>query len=436
MPKILRPGAFLLLLLVAVVAVGAQELHGQSPPPTAFGPAARRLTLEEARHIALSSNKSLMLARLNIIEKQLAMKAARTDYFPKVLGNVTYFHFDQPLGGVEVAASGARGVLPTSTPLISTAVLNQDASLATIFVAQPITKLIAVNAAVQAARADQCIAQAQAEKGERDIVSGVTQLYHGILGARRIHAALGLQARLLEEIVAAKPVPELRVALIEVKQGLTQVRAQEQELVVQLNGLLDLPQCTVLDLTDPMPPQLPVHCADEAAQLACQNNPEIREAAQTIAKAQAGRKVARMDFLPDVNVIGGYANQTGANYIQDNIGYLGLSANYTFWGWGKRKHILDQRNTDISMANQALAVTIDKVQTAARKAFIEFQQAQEAFQLSAEMVEARQAVEKAAMGAAAFQARGETAKAQLEQMKTELAYRIAHAKLAAAIGMP
>jgi hypothetical protein len=81
------------------------------------------------------------------------------------------------------------------------------------------------------------------------------------------------------------------------------------------------------------------------------------------------------------------------------------------------------------MAHQNVAVTVDKVQSEARKAYIQFQQAQEAFQLAGEMVEARKAVEKAAAGAAMLQAKGDTAKA-------ELTFRITHAKLAAAIGMP
>jgi hypothetical protein len=35
-----------------------------------------------------------------------------------------------------------------------------------------------------------------------------------------------------------------------------------------------------------------------------------------------------------------------------------------------------------------------------------------------------------------LQAQGETAKAELEQMKAEIAFRVAHAKLAALIGAP
>ena len=50
------------------------------------------------------------------------------------------------------------------------------------------------------------------------------------------------------------------------------------------------------------------------------------------------------------------------------------------------------------------------------------------------MVLARWEAEKAAAGPAVLQARADTAKAQLEVMKAEIAYRVAHAQLAALLG--
>src|SRR5262249_37580067 len=156
-----------------------------------------------------------------------------------------------------------------------------------------------------------------------------------------------------------------------------------------MNSLLDLPACTVLDLVElPLPP-LQVHCADEAAEFAAAHSPEVREAEQAIAKAHAALKVARMDYLPDVNVMGGVANQTFANYIQDDFAYLGITASYTFWDWGKRKEIKRQRETDIALAHQNVQVVADKVRDAARKAYGEFVEAQQAYQLAGEMVQAR-----------------------------------------------
>ena len=59
--------------------------------------------------------------------------------------------------------------------------------------------------------------------------------------------------------------------------------------------------------------------------------------------AEAAMKVAKMAYLPDVSVIGGYANQTAASYVQPNIGYVGITGTYTFWEWGKKRDVKRQR---------------------------------------------------------------------------------------------
>lgn len=432
-----RPsGPLVAAALACLAALPCPQGLRAEPAPPAAGPPVRRLTLEEARALALANNKSLELARLNVAEKAHATSAASRDYFPKVLGSVDWFHFDSALGNVVVTAPGRLGLLAPGTPLVNTAVLNQNSTLSTVFAAQPITKLIAVNAAVKIARADENTAKAQLDKGTRDLLSGVTQAYEGLLGALRIKNALELQVRMLEQLLQVKPAPELRVGLVEARQGLLQVQGQVQELTATLNSLLDLPACTVLELVDPLPPDLPVHCAGEAAQLALAHNPEVREAEQSVAKAEAALQVARMAYLPDVNVLGGWANQTAASYIEPNIGYFAMTGSYTFWDWGKRREMVRDRHALIAVARQNLAVVADKVQQDAAKAYLTFEQAREANRLAGEMVQARQEAEKAATGAAAMQAKADTAKAELEAMKAEIAYRVAHAQLAALVCQP
>src|SRR5262245_16846946 len=93
-PQMVRPLAWVLACLASaslVPALPAQEVH-PAPAPAVPAPPPRRLTLEEAQQLALENNKSLVLARLNVEEKQHVADAARKDYFPKLLGNVTYFH--------------------------------------------------------------------------------------------------------------------------------------------------------------------------------------------------------------------------------------------------------------------------------------------------------------------------------------------------------
>ena len=51
-------------------SASAQEAIGQPKQPPA-APAVRRLTLEEAKQIAVANNPNLTLARLNVMEKSL-----------------------------------------------------------------------------------------------------------------------------------------------------------------------------------------------------------------------------------------------------------------------------------------------------------------------------------------------------------------------------
>jgi outer membrane protein TolC len=440
-----RPGVLLPTLVLSCLATGSfparltAQSKGTAAPqpaiPQSAHPTVQRLTLEQAKELALQ-NKALILARLNLDEKLFGITAATKDYFPKLLASWTYFHFDDPLGLHTIANSGQLGLLPPGTLFVSIAVVNQNAPVGMVMGAQPITKLIAVNAEVQLARADANVAQAKLDKGTQELLSGVAQTYQGLLGALRIKAALALQIKALEQLVQLKPVPQLRVALVEARQGLQQVQAQTQELTVILNDLLNLPSCTVLELVDPIPPGLPVRCADDAAQQALANSPEVHEAEQNIVKAEAALKVARMAFIPDVNIIGGSADQHFADYMQHGFSFVGVTANYTVFEWGKKVDVVKQRRALIAVAQQNVAVVSDKVQLEARKAFVAFEQAREALQLATDMAQARKEAEKGAAGEAAMQAKGETAKAELEQMKAEIAYRVAHAKLAGMLGHP
>src|SRR5262249_18954883 len=109
---------------------------------------------------------------------------------------------------------------------------------------------------------------------------------------------------------------------------------------------------------------------------------------------------------------------------------------YTVFEWGKKVDVVKQRRALIAVAQQNLAVVLDKVQLEARKAFVALDQAREAFQLATGMAPAGKEAEEGAAGEAAMQAKGAAAKAELEQMKAEIAYRVAHAKLAGMLGHP
>ena len=221
-----------------------------------------------------TTNKDLELANLAVREKGEAIAAARTDYLPKLLGNDTYFHFNANLGIVNTVQTGRLGILPVATHTVAVTAVNQNSNLASITLAQPITKLIAVNAAVKLAKADEQIAQAQLAQGTRELLSGVAQAFYGLNAAQRIETALRLQVGYAEQFSRVNPSPDVRVAVIEARQALNQVHGQAVDIAEQLNNLIGFPAGTILVLEEPMPPPPPVHSADEAASLALACNPQ------------------------------------------------------------------------------------------------------------------------------------------------------------------
>ncbi len=361
-----------------------------------------------------------------------------------------YLHFNDELGTV-LATQGRTITGPRGRPLltfpataIDVPVLNQDTSLANVGVVQPLTDLLKVRQGVKIARADEQIALAQQEEGIRKVASGVEQLYWGLLAARRIRAGAAEGVQGAEMLAAQTKSLEARTALVEGRQALQQVDAQIADVQAQLNGLLDLPSCTTLDLTEPPLPLLSYHCADDVAGLALASSPEVREAEQTVCKARAALAAGKLDYVPSIGLVGGYVNQTGASYIQQDIGYVGVVGSYTFVDWGKRRNVVRERENLVQMATLKMEQTKDDVRQGVEKAFREVGESQEALQTAEELVGLRKEAEKKATSpqamtnpaalAVLLEASKKRAEAEVDAVKADLAYRTAYVKLMSLIG--
>jgi outer membrane protein TolC len=435
----------ILLVSFAVAPVAAQG----PPAPTAKGPATPatlRLTLEEAKERALSSNKLLGLAGMNVQAKGFAVRAMQANYFPLVTGTALYLHFNDDLGTV-LATTGRTVTGPHGTPLltfpanvINVAVLQQDTSLFNINIAQPITDLLKVRQGVKIARADQEIAQADLEKGMRAVASGVEQLYWGLLAAHKLQAG-AREAIVGAEMLAKTKNLDARIALVQTRQALQQVSQQIADLGEQMNGLLDLPAGTVLELVEPPLPLLPYQSADEVVALALGASPEVHAAQLTILKADAAVTAGKLEYVPSIAVLGGYVNQQAASYIQPNIGYVGVVGKYTFLHGGERRAVIRERDTLRAMASLKLAQVQDEVRQKAEKAFREIGESQEALKTVQELVLLRQqAVKKETTPEAMknpkdlIKATTDLMTAEVDAVKAELAYRQAHVKLTILVG--
>jgi outer membrane protein TolC len=410
----------------------AQQAH---PPTPAGAPAEAagvcHLTLDEAKSRALGANHLLALAGLNVQGKQFATRAMRANYFPQVLGNGVYMHFNEPQGSVLTT----RGRI-FAAQSVAVNVINEDMTFVALMAVQPITDLLKVRQGVRLALADEQIAQAQLEKGVRELLSGVEQLYWGILAVKRIKTGTLAVIQGIEPLAKAGNI-QARIALLEAQQGLGQAEAQLTDLERQLRALVDVPPCTKLDLVEPPFPVSSIRCVDEAVTLAAADNPEIREAEQGVQKAHAATAAAKAEYVPSIAVVGGVSNQSAADYIQPSAAFVGVVGSYTFYDWGKRRNTVRERENLIAMATLKLRQTEEDVRQKAVKAFVTLQQAQQAIQAAAGMVELRkEAAKSAADLEAKLKAGKKLMEAEVDYIKADLGYRQAYVNLMSLVGRP
>jgi outer membrane protein TolC len=430
----------------ATTLATAQEAPPKVAPPGHVAPSNLRITLQEAKQKALANNKLLNMANLNAEAKAYAIKAARADYFPKISATAMYMHFGDDLGTV-LTTRGRTLSGPLGRPLLSfppttvnAAVLNQNTTLANVGVVQPLTDLLKVRQGVKIAKADEQIALAQQQKGIREVASGVEQLYWGLLAARRLQAGASEGLRGAEQLAKTGTL-EARTVLVEARQGLQQIQRQVADLQGQLNGLMDLPLDTTLELIEPTSPLLPYRRAEEVMDLALSTSPEMHEAHSNLLKVEAAVAAGKLDYVPSVAIVGGYVYQSGASYVQPNIGYAGVVATYTFVDWGKRKNVLRERQTLSHLVHVKLRQTEDEVRQKVQKAFRELDASQEDIKIGQEMLQLRKEAEKKAATPEALKnptallaASKARMLAEVEMVKADLSYRQAYVQVMSLIG--
>jgi hypothetical protein len=71
---------------------------------------------------------------------------------------------------------------------------------------------------------------------------------------------------------------------------------------------------------------------------------------KNVTRAHAAVAAVKADWLPNVAVVGGYANNNLLDVVQPNIGFVGVFGSYTFIDWGKRRNTIRERDQLAGMA--------------------------------------------------------------------------------------
>ena len=388
-------------------------------PAQVTSPDVRRITLDDAQAQAAASTMK-NLARLGIDAAKYHRQAVQADYFPKLDASFLNLHFNKFLGQtIPLARRDAE------LPLFGK---NETAVALTVF--QPVTQLLQIHQAVNVARADEEIAKAKAAGITSQIAMNVEHDYFALMIAQRQQTVAQAKVKMLEsgsQLASTISLPvgnmmERKTALLEASKELTTANNVVTELTHSLNALIGFAADTRLALVPPEP-AIETVSLPQAAQQAVANSPEVVEAKQTVAKAKAASKLAKLEYVPAVTVMGGYLNQPQPvlPLLPQDFSFIGFTATYTLFDFGKREKTISERKTQVSMAEANVGLVEAKVTAGVHKAFMDLERTRKIRDLTRQLAVSYQ---EASVDNTSARVRTEA-----EMFQAEMDYRSAYTEL-------
>jgi len=443
------------LTVALLLSAGTDAAFAQQPEP----PSARRITLREAVDLALAHNHAVRLAQLSVEEKEHVKDVAKSAYFPSVRNETTLLRVtDTQL--VEIPA-GELGVIGPNPIPPQTLILSQG-GLSSLTngtgVVQPLTQLLRVKAANDIARAEVEAARGKARGLEDETALKVRQIYYRMLIAdvrrravlARIQASEDMQSERIQQVRYGSALEadliESRAHTLQAKQELLTTELQRADLQMQLNDVIGLPLNMPL-LLDPnvSPISGPSErCEREACvREALDTHPEIAEARAEIEKAESAVRLAKYQFVPDVEAYARYSFQNNVPFLADRFGTFGIRATVDLFEGGRKRAVLRTSETKLAQARENLARISDDVELRVQTAYNKMERTRQMIAVAQELLalrgESRRVAADLLLHGAALgsQAKDSTAlelEAQAALLQSQLDYLQAADEMDAAIG--
>src|SRR5215475_4703763 len=425
--------------------------HGESSMAQAGAGSASsplRITLEEAMARAVACH-ALVGASAGVDAAYWRHKAAQSDYFPKVGAYLVNLHFNKFMG--DTIQLFRRGII---FPTVSRAVplFDKDMTFVGPTVTQPLTPLFKVHEAVRIAKADERIAQAKANAVSIQLAADVERAYFDLLIAQRRQAEAEANVEMAErklEIASAAAAPvdgvaERETALLEAKNALLAASDKVKELTNSLSGLTGLPEDARLELIPPPPAPIEADYSPQQPQQTQQPqkpqqappkprpvialNPEIVEAEETVVKAKAAHRLAKLEYVPDAVITGGYMFQTGIPALPDDFTWIGVVATWTIFDFFKCERTIKERDAQVTMAKANLEMVRAKVAAGALKTVADLDRTRRILELTRKIVSMQRAMTPRDQDNGP-EARAALLGAEAELFQAELDYRMAYAQM-------
>jgi outer membrane protein TolC len=441
------------ILLMATAVSGsfafAQQVGDAAPP--------RHITVQDAVELALKHNHNIRVAGYTVDEKQHAMEAARSAYFPSIRNDSNFMHVtDTQLIEITAGSLGAAGGAPI--PPVNSIINQGGRNLTTsgTQLTQPLTTLLKIKRANEMARAEVKASREKAQVTQNDVALSVHQLYYKILIAEahrsateaRINASQDLQRERVQQVkfgsTLEQELIESRAQMLQAKQELLTTDLQLSDLKLKLNDLMGVPLTTALDLDSTVAEFQEACRREECVAAAVASHPEIIEARAQVEKAAAAVRLAKTDvWLPDVDAYARYSYQNNVPFLARNFGTFGIHFGYDLFDAGHKRAVVHEREAQLSQAKETLAGLTDEVELAVQTSYNELERSQQLLKVSEEALalrtESSRVLQQQLAHGAALSSQTHLAVAQEFDAKTvllqsQLDYTQAHDELIHAIG--
>lgn len=299
---------FCLGIVLAVNSGGAAE----SP---------RKLTLQEALHLARKANPDLQISRLEELVAGEEVVRARSGYLPQIKTNVSHTIYDNP---IKVQVTGVpiqeRVAFPQTNRNFWS---SQTAVEQTIFDLDTIARYQAAVLGKQATRLD--VAQVR-----DDIFLQVSQGYFLVLRAEKMVVTAQQEVAQLKEhlrdarhlyefgLVTFNDVLQAEVSLSDAEQRLIIAENDVINLKSALNKLMGLPVPTPITLAEEDQLAVPTLDLEQASETALRQRRDLQAAESRIEQGQKNLTQAKSGYLPRLFVQAGHTYQKNDSWLHDH----------------------------------------------------------------------------------------------------------------------
>ena len=329
------------------------------------------LTLDEALTMALANNRNVKIASLGVGASRQQILLAKTKQFPSistyVFGGESLTRIGLTIKAGQFGTFKATGPIPAKNTTISSS--QTPTAFVIAQVSQPLLALHKIHLNIDAARLAADQAGEQFRSARQSIAASVRQAYYGMVQAQEevemVQADLKQYHeldRITTEYVVEKTALEsdslqVKAKLAEEQYSLLQAQDKLQSAEESLNELMGRDintQFRIAPAVELLPAEEDLHLA-QAQGLAQQ--PVIREAGLTVKQADIQRRLARAQYMPELNASVHYISPFGIDFLPSNIAAAGIEFKWEPFDWGGRSHAVQQKTIALEQSKQQLEET-------------------------------------------------------------------------------